>query len=50
MNSSISRATIRNKNKKQKIVVLAIASANQISYAKVVGAWNGNLSGWYQAW
>lgn len=26
------------------------ASANQISYAKVVGAWNGNLSGWYQAW
>ena len=26
------------------------ASANQISYAKVVGAWNGSLSGWYQAW
>ncbi|PCR98845.1 hypothetical protein [Lactococcus fujiensis] len=113
MNSSISRATIRNKSKKQKILVLAIASllisgtavsaaqtfvlggwnnvyadrfnpsisqstghdnakinkwhsswvkvgsrrgdsgnasANQISYAKVVGAWNGNLSGWYQAW
>ncbi|RZI47813.1 hypothetical protein [Lactococcus kimchii] len=113
MNSSISRATIRNKSKKQKIVAFAIvsllisgtavsaaqtfvpggwnnvysdrfnpsisqstgydnakinkwhsswvkigsrrgdsgnASANQISYAKVVGAWNGSLSGWYQAW
>jgi len=113
MNSSTSRATIRNKSKKQKIVAFAIvsllisgtavsaaqtfvpggwnnvysdrfnpsisqstgydnakinkwhsswvkigsrrgdsgnASANQISYAKVVGAWNGSLSGWYQAW
>ena len=113
MNSSTSRATIRNKSKKQKIVAFAIvsllisgtavsaaqtfvpggwnnvysdrfnpsisqstgydnakinkwhsswvkigsrrgdsgnASANQISVAKVVGAWNGSLSGWYQAW
>ena len=113
MSSSTSRATIRNKSKKQKIVAFAIvsllisgtavsaaqtfvpggwnnvysdrfnpsisqstgydnakinkwhsswvkigsrrgdsgnASANQISYAKVVGAWNGSLSGWYQAW
>ena len=26
------------------------AKVLNISVAKVVGAWNGSLSGWYQAW